>query len=125
MNTGSIVRRLRRVFFEMNTGEGDAGELATRDKRIFVLTDLIAFRNIRVEILLSIPLGEIGNSVFPAAGYRMTDFQYVFDRLMVEHRQSSRVRHTNRTNIHIWPFLVRVVRACAKHLALRGKLSMH
>src|SRR5581483_5125415 len=104
----------------MNAGDFDARELPSLHQRIFVLRELIALWNVRVEIVLAVEFSEVRE--FRADCH--ADTKNMFDSLFVYDRQSSWMAHTNRADVRIWRRIERIVLRIAKHLRLRAKLCV-
>ncbi len=110
----SLVDRLAGVFLEVRPRDADAllvalvvrnEQLAVLDDRQLVLADLVALRQVRVEVVLAAEL----------AGHAH-DF-------LVEHRQDARVAEIDQAGLGVR--LGAVGRGCAREdLALRRKLRM-
>ena len=96
-------------------------EQSSRDERIFILADLIAFRDIGIKIVLPIKLGEVGNG----GTNRFSHLENVFDRFLIDDRQSTRMRHTYGANIHIGALLLGVVLGVTEHFGLCFQLRVH
>src|SRR3989344_3559025 len=105
----------------MHTRYINASERASRNKRMNILTDLIALRNVRIEITFTIKLRKIRNGPVD----RGTDTQNVFDGIAIHNRQSSRMRHTDRTYVYVRSRLVRIVRAVTEHFRSRMELCVN
>ena len=104
----------------MYTRDRDAQELSARYKRMHILANLIALRNIRIEITLTIEFAEVGK----CALNRGADAQDVSHCFAIDDRQCARMRHADRTYVHVWLRLVGIIRGLAEHLGSRCKLRM-
>src|SRR3989338_10636110 len=98
------------ILLEVHSSNIKSGQMPTSNDREFVLRDLIAFRNVRIEIIFPVKFGKIGD----LAVQRQTDFNHLLDRALVYNRQRSGVSGANRADVHIWPRLVRIVLAGAE-----------
>ena len=86
------------IFLEMDALEGHAGKLAVGNQRIFVLADLVTLGDIRIEIFLTVPFGEIGY----LAIHGRADREDALDGLLVQYRQCTWMAQTDRADIRIW-----------------------
>ena len=86
----------------------------------FVLADLVAFRDVRIKIIFTIPLREVGKIAIDRQAYQ----ENVLDRLLVQDWKRARMAETNGTNIHIRLFLIGIILAGAKHLRLCLEFGM-
>ena len=113
--------RARRVFFKMHAGDRHSFQTSLLYQRKFILADLVALRDIRIEIIFSIELGEIRE----LTRNRDTDLEHMLDRFFVYDRKGSRMCHAHGADIDVRALLVGVVLAGAEHLRLCPKLRMH
>ena len=95
------------IFFEMYAGNFDSCQFSAGNDRIFVLRDLIAFRDIGIKIIFAVEFGEVGN----IAIHREADFDDPLDGFLVGHGQSPRMRHACRTNIVVGALFIGIVLA--------------
>jgi hypothetical protein len=116
----SVVSGLSGVFFQMDALYLYAGERTARDERVFILADLVALRDIGIEIVLAIPFCE----VCKRAVYSDAHLEDMLYGLKVQNRQCSRMTHADRANIDIRPILIRVVLAWTEHLGGGFELSV-
>src|SRR3989344_167977 len=88
---------------------------------MFILTDLIPLRNVGIEVTLAVKLTEVRNNSID----RRTDTEHMPHRFPIDDRERPGVCHTDRTDIYIWPRLVRVVPGVAEHLGPRLQFCMN
>jgi lysophospholipase L1-like esterase len=123
----NVVQQLAGVLFEMQTVDADAprrvgGERkpAALRQRLFVLTDLVALRQIGIEVVLARedrprPHGAVK---------RQRQARGEFDGARVGHRQRAGVAETDRTHQRVG-FGAEAVRAAAEHLRRGAQLDVH
>ena len=104
----------------MHTRDGDTSEFTARDEWMFVLTDLIALRNVRIEITLAIELGVVGK--FAVDCRTDTKTCCTASRLIVGSVPGCAIQ-IGQTFAFGCGF-VRVVHGVAEHLGLRAELRV-
>lgn len=104
----------------MNTSDVHTSEHATRDDGVLVLTDLVALWDVRVEVVFTVELGEVGD----VGIHSQTYLDHVLDRLGVRNWQGARVSHTDGAGVFIRDALERDIGAGAPHFRLGLHLSV-
>ena len=110
-----VMARASRVFFEMYTRQLHSRDTAMRNQRIDVLTDLVALWNIWIEIILAVPLSEVGE----CCANRAPNTQDMLNGLCIDNRERTWLRSTDRANIMVRFCFVRIILAGAEHLRCR------
>ena len=95
-------------------------DAAVEAERLVVLADLVALREVGIEVVLAVPLRELGDVA--AQGESRADGQP--DRLAVEHRQCAGQAHDHRVDLRVRIGAV-VVGAGGEALRLRLELEVH
>jgi hypothetical protein len=113
--------QLAGILFKVDMVDLNAMQRPAHDQRLARLRDLVRFRQVGIEIVLAIELRTLVRS--PARG--KTDFNDVFDRLLVGDRKRPGMAHTDRADVHVRMFLVRIVQRIAEHLCPRLKLGVN
>ena len=125
---GALVEQLAGVFLEVDAGDAAAArlaphieiEMAAPAERQIVLRDLVALRQVGIEIVLAIELGKLRD--FAVQRQRGADGR--LDRPPVDHRQRARQPEADRAGVRVrWSRQV-VGGTAAEHLALRQHLGM-
>src|SRR3989344_6587568 len=99
------------VLFQMDAGDTYAQKLPAGHERLVVLRDLVALRQVGVEIVLAVELG-YGRDL---AAQSQSDLQNMRHRLLVYGRQSPRVAEANRADVRVWPCRLWIVPGVAEH----------
>src|SRR6185503_19000866 len=108
------VDQLRGVLLEMDAMDSDVAEPALARQRDVVLTDLVALRQVGIEVVLAVKDRARGR----LAAQRQGNLERVADRLLVGHRQSPRMPQTDRAGVRIRLVSEREL-AAAEHLRPR------
>ena len=89
-------------------------------ERQIELADLIALRQVGIEVLLAVPLGETGDLTVQPERRLHREIKTV----RVQHRQRPRKPETNGTRLHIGMVRIEGGRTAAKNLRLSLKLNV-
>ena len=105
---------ISRIFFQMHSSDIKISQMPTGNYWIFILGNLKTFRNIWIKIILTVKFGKISNFTI----YSKSNFYHILYCFFIDYWQSSRMGHTNRTNIYIWIFFIRIILTTTKHFCL-------
>src|SRR3989344_4437631 len=108
------------VLFQRDGGDTYAQKLPAGHERLVVLRDLVALRQVGVEIVLAVEFADRRD--FAAQG--QADLQDVLHGLLVDGRQGTRVAEAHRADVHVRTFFLWVIQAVAKHPGLGLQLRM-
>jgi len=98
----------------------DTGEFTALNERMLVLAYLIPLRDVRIEIALTVELGEVGERTADCGA----EPEYVSHCFLIDDGQGAGVCETDRTDVHVRTCLVRVVLRIAEHLDPRLEFGM-
>ncbi len=82
--------------------------------------ELVALRDVGVEIILAVELGEVGEP----PSERESDAKHMTDGFLVHHGERAGMSHADRADVHVRPHLVGVVLRITEHLRPRLQFSM-
>src|ERR1019366_1161127 len=113
------VDELRSVLLQVDAMDPHVAEPATAAQRHVVLRDLVALRQVRVEVVLAVEQRALGD----LAAERQPDHQPVVDRTLVDHRQGPRQAEADRAGVDVGLISEREL-ATAEHLRARSQLDV-
>lgn len=121
---GAGVNQLAGVFFEVRARDANFlalnSEVPLLANRFVVLRDLIAFRQVRIEIVFAIEFGSFRN----LAVQRESRANRQLQGALIQDRQNTRHSEANRTDLIVWS-LTEFSRARAKNLGLCFELGVY
>jgi hypothetical protein len=113
------VDHLRGVLLEMRTVDADVAEPTVDGEGLVVLADLVALRQVGIEVVLAVEDGS-GRHL---ALERRRDHQPVADRLFVDRRQGPRMTEADRAGVDVG-LIAEGARTAAEHLGPGGELDV-
>ena len=115
----ALVHQLRRVLLHVHAVDAHVAEVARGPQRNVVLADLVALRQVRIEVVLAVE----DRARRDLAVERHRDHQREVHRLGVRHRQRARMAEADRAGVRV-RLVAEGERAAAEHLGLRPQLDV-